>query len=185
MPVSTVFANLLNLLPRSARQGVHHMPITLNIPHIIVTREEVCKAIQKQKNHKAPGCCGIRSEIFKCREAMIDYLTVLFNSIITSNEAPEEWNISKICPILKSGKPETCLKSFRPVSLLCTARKILSTVLLNRWNFYFKDLNHAQTGGRPNHNTTEQVFALKLLCERARDKNRFKIHAATTPCTLR
>ena len=57
--------------------------------------------------------------------AGIEYLTHIFNLSLKFSQIPDIWKMSKIIPLLKPGKDPTESKSYRPVSLLCPAIKIM------------------------------------------------------------
>ena len=58
------------------------------------------------------------------------FLTELFNLSLGGIDLPSIWKSSTIIPILKPGKPRTEGASYRPISLLCPAVKILERPLL-------------------------------------------------------
>ena len=68
-----------------------------------VSRMEVKSAIKRMKKGKAVGPDNILVETWKSLgDEGIDWLTKLFNSILTSEEMPEEWRASTLVPIFKN-----------------------------------------------------------------------------------
>ena len=57
-------------------------------------------------------------------------MTQLFNLSLKKCQIPAIWKTSTIVPLLKPNKPAQESSSYRPVSLLCPAVKILERVLL-------------------------------------------------------
>ncbi|MCP3665517.1 MAG: hypothetical protein GY696_23975, partial [Gammaproteobacteria bacterium] len=60
----------------------------------------------------------------------INYLTNIFNMCLKQSIIPNIWKTGKIIPLLKPGKPADKRPSYRPVSLLSPAIKILEALLL-------------------------------------------------------
>ncbi len=60
----------------------------------------------------------------------INYLTNIFNRCLEESVIPNIWKTGKIIPLLKPGKPADKGPSYRPVSLLSPAIKILEALLL-------------------------------------------------------
>ena len=75
---------------------------------------------------------------------------------------PFIWKSSTIIPILKLGKPWTDGASYRPISLLCPAVKILERLLL-RFLTEALDTRVSQHGFKPRHSC---VSAFLLLVSR-------------------
>jgi len=96
------------------------------------TVEEVEMAVQKLRNYKAPGTDNIPAELFKYGgDELVKHLHPIIKDIWQKEKMPAEWNVSIICPIHKKGDIMECL-NYRGVSLLNTAYKILSNILLAR-----------------------------------------------------
>ena len=66
---------------------------------------------------------------------------------------------SQIFPILKPGKPAEDSKSYRPISLLCAASKVLERLILPTLNASLTP-NRTQHGFRPLHSTTTALLPL-------------------------
>ena len=50
-------------------------------------------------------------------------LAHLFNEIYCTNVIPDQWLISKVCPIFKKGNKND-IKNYRPISNLCSTSKV-------------------------------------------------------------
>ena len=83
-------------------------------------------------------------------------LTKIFNISISTCTLPSIWKQSTIIPLLKPGKPVNDSKSYRPISLLCPASKILEKCLLPTIQKHLKCKQH-QHGFRRNHSTTSAL----------------------------
>ena len=89
----------------------------------------------------------------------ISYLTSLFNLSIQSSDIPAIWKTSKIIPLLKPGKPPDSSTSYRPISLLCPAAKVLERLLLPYLNNSLPT-HPSQHGFKPLHSTTSALLTL-------------------------
>jgi hypothetical protein len=78
---------------------------------------------------------------------------------------PEEWKESVIVPIYKMGDKTDC-SSYRGISFMSTAYKILSNILLSRLTPYAKDImgDHL-CGFRRNRSSTDHIFSIRQILE--------------------
>ena len=84
-----------------------------------ITIDETKKLILKQKNSGSTGYDAISNKILrKIAPEISPIITHLINSIIRTGIFPDCLKVSKIIPILKSGKPSNSIESFRPVNCL-------------------------------------------------------------------
>ncbi len=92
---------------------------------------ETKKAIKACKASKAAGPDNISNLHLKhLGDNCIKYLTKIFNISMNTSIIPDIWKTSIIIPLLKPNKPANESDSYRPVSLLCPAIKILERLLL-------------------------------------------------------
>ena len=99
--------------------------------NISFTPEQTWKAIKASKASKAAGPDNITNLHLKHLGPIgVSYLTKIFNLSMTTSDIPDIWKKSVIIPLLKPNKPSDESDSFRPVSLLCPAIKILERLLL-------------------------------------------------------
>jgi hypothetical protein len=128
--------------------------------------DEVANAIKACRNSKAFGPDEMTPIHLKhLGPAGIAYLTQLFNISIKNCRFPQIWKSSRVIPLLKPGKPSTEAKSYRPISLLCPAIKILEALLLPLLVEHLRPTTH-QHGFRAQHST---VTALTKLTTKAAD----------------
>ena len=124
------------------------------------TTDLVVKAIKSCRNSKAFG--PDKLSIFHLKHLgprAIEYITTLFNVSATTCRIPAIWKSSLIIPIPKPGKDTSQGTSYRPISLICPATKVLESLFLPTINKY---LNPAQDqhGFRREHSTTSALLQL-------------------------
>ena len=132
----------------------------------IFTTDQTTEAIKKAKPSKALGPDGISTLHLKhLGENGIKYLTQIFNISTSTSTIPEIWKTSAIIPLLKPKKPAEESTSYRPVSLLCPAIKILERLILPSLTEHLPvpDIQH---GFRQHHST---VTALNEFNEAVAD----------------
>ena len=119
-----------------------------------ITPNEVSSIIRSIKNSRATGPDNICNlHIKNLGPIAINVLTTIFNKSISSNTIPQIWKRAAIIPILKPNKPTNDPGSYRPISLLCPAVKILERTILNRIKHLLPSPTH-QHGFKPLHSTT-------------------------------
>ena len=133
----------------------------------VVTREAkrksldlVMKAIKSCRNSKAFG--PDKLSIFHLKHLgprAIGYITALFNLSVTTCQIPAIWKSSLIIPIPKPGKDTSQGTSYRPISLLCPAAKVMESLLLPTVNKYLLPAQD-QHGFRREHSTTSALLQL-------------------------
>ena len=77
------------------------------------------------------------------------HLTTLYNSI-QSCHLPSIWKTALVIPISKPGKDSSQSTSYRPISLLCPASKVLEALILPSINEFLSPAQD-QHGFRPRH----------------------------------
>ena len=93
--------------------------------------EDVANAIKLIKNSKALGPDDIASIHLKHLGSRAHtYMAQLFNLIVESCKIPEIWKTGRVIPLPKPGKPANISTSYRPISLLSPAAKLLEKLLL-------------------------------------------------------
>lgn len=66
--------------------------------------EDVCDTVKKLNINKATGPDNIQWYIFKGMVGFFaDPLRILFNKCLKTNNFPEKWKETKVCPIFKKG----------------------------------------------------------------------------------
>ena len=103
------------------------------------TTDLVRRAIKSCRNSKAfgPDKLGIFHLKYLGPRA-IEYITALFNPSVTTCQIPVIWKSSLIIPKPKPGKDTSVGTSYRPISLLCPAAKVLESLILSTINKYLQ-----------------------------------------------
>jgi len=79
---------------------------------------------------------------------------------------PQEWNESIAVPIYKMGDKTDC-SNYRGISLLPTAYKILSNILISRLTPYVDEITgDHQCGFRRNRSSTNQIFCIRQILDK-------------------
>ncbi|KAF2355408.1 Endonuclease/exonuclease/phosphatase [Trinorchestia longiramus] len=89
----------------------------------------------------------------------ISYLTNTFNLSLSHATILSIWKTAIIITNPKPGKPPSLSSSYRPISLLCLAVKVLELLLLPHLTAAIT-LSNSQRGFRPLHSTTSALFLL-------------------------
>ena len=124
------------------------------------TTDLVMKAIKSGRNSKAFG--PDKLSIFHLKHLgprAIEYITALFNLSATTCRIPAIWKSSLIIPIPKPGKDTSQGTSYRPISLICPAAKVLESLFLPSINKYLIPAQD-QHGFRREHSTTSALLQL-------------------------
>ena len=132
-----------------------------------ILREEVEIAVASLKKGKSAGVDNIPAELVQAGgETMIDVLTEICNRIWRIGEWPTPWTQSLIITLPKKGNLQLC-QSYRTISLISHLSKVMLKVILNRLKPQAEELiAEEQAGVRAGRSTTEQIFNLRILCEK-------------------
>ena len=146
--------------PTSARSPTESTPCLSNIS---CTQEEVQKLLASQKLNTASGPDGISSHMLRgTADAIAPTLTTIFNESLSQLRVPDEWKISNVTPILKSGDPSSP-SNYRPISLLSLVSKVLERIVHMRISsFLYANslLSNCQFGFRPRSSTQEALLSV-------------------------
>ena len=97
---------------------------------------------------------------------MIDCLTEICNRIWRTGEWPTQCTQTLIITLPKKGNLQLC-QNYRTIRLTSHSSKVMLKVLLNRLKPQAKELfAEEQAGFRAGRSTTEQIFNLRILCEK-------------------
>ena len=124
-------------------------------------------AISKLKSHKSPCIDEIPAELIEAGGGTIcGEIHKHITSIWKKENLPEEWKESIIVPIHKKGDKTDC-NNYRGISLLPTAYKILSYILLSRLTPYAKEIiGEHQCVFRRNRSTIDHIFCIRQILEK-------------------
>lgn len=137
-----------------------------------ITEDDVCNAVKKAKNMKAPGNDAIFNLVLKkLSSKSYRYLAAIFNSCFRLNHFPTRWKTGKVIPILKPGKDPTLPKSYRPITLLSAVSKILERLILQRLMVHVEQqqvIMPQQFGFRKGHSTVHQLVRVENIIKRTK-----------------
>lgn len=133
--------------------------------------DELHQALRKIPNNRAPGPDNIPNEIIKLMAGKFpDPFLTVFNSCLKEGLFPVRWKSARLVLIFKGqGKPPDIPSSYRPISLLDGAGKLLERLLLRRLEDHIDHvgtLSHCQFGFRRRMST---IDAISEVIQIARD----------------
>ena len=97
------------------------------------TLAELNKAMKKLKRRKAPGEDKLHNEmLINLDQTGRQAILCLFNMTLKTGNIPKAWRNAVISPILKKGKPQEDLSSYRPISLTSCLGKIAERMVNSR-----------------------------------------------------
>ena len=133
------------------------------------TADEIQKAARSLKNNKSTGIDNIKAELIKYAPNTVHKLIAdIYNETARSGNYPEELVAGILTPLQKPGKTKGPPENLRLIILLSILRKLLTISLLKRiWTRVKKKIPINQAAYQPGRSTTELVFAIKVLCEKA------------------
>lgn len=157
-------ANVLNeIIPQPRKQELDNE----------ITMEELESAIKSMSSEKAPGLDGLPAEVYKYsgQDIKVKLLDIIRECWRTEN-IPQEFKDALIVTIYKKGDRSIC-GNYRGISLLCTAGKIFSKIILNRLKILAEEiLPESQSGFRADRSTNDMIFCLRQVQEKAIEQKR-------------
>ena len=132
-----------------------------------ILREEVEIAVASLKKGKSAGIDNKPARTCSSwRETMIDVLTEICNRIWRTGEWPTPWTQSLIITLPKKGNLQLC-QNYRTFGVISQSSKVMLKVILNRLKPRAEEITaEEQAGFRAGRSTTEQIFNLRILCEK-------------------
>ena len=129
--------------------------------------EEVEAAVKMLKMGKSAGMDNIPAELVQAGgEAMIDILTTICNKIWKSGEWPTTWTQSLVITLQKKGNLQLC-QNYRTINLIRHPSIVILKIILKRLQPQAEEIiTEEQAGFRAGRITTEQIFNLRILCEK-------------------
>ena len=132
-----------------------------------IVREEAEIAVASLKKGKSAGVDNIPAELVQAGgETMIDVLTGICNRIWRTEEWPSPWTHSLIITLPKKDNSQLC-QNYRTISLISHSSKVMLKVILNKLKPQAVEIiAEEQAGFRAGRSTTEQIFNLRIMCEK-------------------
>ena len=124
------------------------------------TTDLVRRAIKRYRNCKDLGLDKL--SIFHLKNLgprSIEYITALFNLSVITYQILAIWKSSLIIPIPKPSEDTSVGTSYRPISFLCPAEKVLESLILPTINKYLQPAPD-QHSFRPDHLTISALLQL-------------------------
>ena len=148
-------------------------PTVLNCPQTDteddhpIFRKEVEAAVQSLKKGKSAGVDNIPSDLAQqVGEEVITAVTTICNKIWQTGEWPAPWTRFIVITLPKNGNLQQC-QNFRTISLISHPSSVMLKIILNRLEPQAeKIIAEEQAGFRAGRSTTEQIFSLRILCEK-------------------
>ena len=135
--------------------------------HHPILREEVEAAVKALKMGKSAGVDNIPAELVQAGgEAMIDILTTICNKIWKTGEWPTTWTQSVVITLPKKDNLQLC-QNYRTISLISHPSNVMLKIILNRLQPQAEEfIVEEQAGFRAGRSTREQIFSLRILCDK-------------------
>ncbi|GFO30550.1 LINE-1 reverse transcriptase homolog [Plakobranchus ocellatus] len=140
----------------------------------IITSNEVRECINKLNNGRAPGKDNICNEYLKHALPVIDeQIANIFNKTFESHE---HLGINEGL-LITIPKPKGPPSNLRPITLLNSVRKVLSSIALNRIRPRVeKYISNSQSGFRPNRSTSDIVWAHRWITAKVLNATEVKVN---------
>lgn len=131
-----------------------------------ISMKELIDAKKKIKLGKAPGADGIHPEMIVYQSTEADKLLLRLCQIAYETKTiPNDWNISTIIPIYKSG-PTTECGNYRGISLLSVPGKVYARILERRLRSKVEEqLVEYQSGFRPGRSVHDHIYTFRQISE--------------------
>ena len=131
--------------------------------------KEVEAAVQSSKKGESAGVNKIPAELVQADgEDVITVFTTVCHKIWQTGEWPIQWTQSLVI---------TCnLQQCRTISLISHQSKVMLKIILNRLKPRAEVIAEEQAGLRAGRSTTEQIFNLRILCEKYLQHQQYLYH---------
>ncbi len=139
--------------------------------------EEIQKAVKCPKHGKSPGIDNLMGDMIKYKPREIyKGIADIFNEITETGTYSNEIKEGILIPLPNLGKKPGPPGHLRPIILLPVLRKILAIFMIRR---SMEKINYkipaSQATYLQGRSTTEQVFSIKALAEKAITSENYKI----------
>ena len=142
------------------------------------TGVEIQKAAESLKNRKSVGDDNLDKKFVKYGPPEIyEGVAKLLNNMASTGEYPEQIKKGILKPLRKPGKKPGPPSYLRPIILLSVLRELLAICMIKRcWNRLSTKIPIRQAAYQAGRSTTEQVFAIKMLAEKAITSSNYNIY---------
>ena len=127
---------------------------------------------------KSSGIDDIHAEQIRYAPPSVHENTAHILSTTAKDGNPlDELKIGILTPLPKPGKKKGPTENLRPIILLSVLRKLLTICLMRRtWDKLKTRIHLDQASYQEGRSTTEQIFSIKLLAEKAISSSDYKIY---------
>src|SRR5271168_1655579 len=137
-----------------------------------ISNEQITRAIKRLHPFKAPGMNGISNAVLiNCERLLTPFLGPIFRATFDLEHYPSQWKRYVTAAIRKPGKPDyTVPNAYRPIALLDTASKILSSCVKETLEYHtdkLQSLPVTQFGGKAGCTTTDSLHLLTNFIKNA------------------
>ena len=138
-----------------------------------ISKTELLRALKQTKMETVPGVDEISLNMLKAgAEVSVKWLKVIMDKIWETESIPKDWTNQIIIPIHKHGS-RSRYENYKGISLLCVVSKIFGKAVLNRiQDVVESQLGEHHAGFRSNRGCCDQIFATKILMQRAKEFNK-------------
>lgn len=135
--------------------------------------DEFFQALKRLKNAKAPGIDSLPAEVYKYSGSNIqNRLFELVLRVWESETVPQEWKDASICKLYKGKGNISDCGSYRGISLLSSAGKILAHIINARLTHLAEQiLPESQCGFRQSRGTVDAIFVVKQIQEKSLEQH--------------
>ena len=136
-----------------------------------IRKTEVEVKVGKFRNEKAAGKDVVTEMIKGGGNRVVGWIWRLCNMALESDVVPEEWRSALILPLYKGKVERTECSNYRGISLLSVVGKIYAWILVDKVRKVTESLiDDEQRGFRAGRVCVDQIFTLKQIGEKAREK---------------
>ena len=134
----------------------------------LITREEVEEAVSDMKSGKAAGMDECAVECLKGGGVtVVEWLVRLLNVCFVIGMVPLDWASACVVPLYKGKGDKYECTSYRGISLLSVVGKVYGRVLIRRVREGTEGvIGDEQCGFRRGRGCTDQIFAVRQVCEK-------------------
>lgn len=156
-----------------AINSIPELPVLLDLD-ALPTTEEVNLALKQLNNNKASGDDDIPAELLVSGgDSLLRSLTTLIVDSWSSGSVPQQWKNSKMITLYKNKGDRRDCNSYRAISLLSVAGKVMARVALRRLNSLASRVYpESQCGFRSGRSTIDMIFTLRQLQEKCVEQSR-------------
>lgn len=145
--ICNLFAKNFDSVYSNNNNVFHHEIYTDNEIDILISQDEISKAIGKLKNKASLGPDGLPALFVKnCSKSILRPLAILLNKSLSCGKMPAIWKKSFITPIFKAGNVHDIL-NYRPISIMGSVAKIFDSIMTEKLtSMYVKFIIKEQHG---------------------------------------